>query len=145
MKDIPIWLRYASALAGILGVLWTIYIYIAPSVTAMRDTNQAATVLSADSVANSINIADILARYSVKETSLAKQNFLTTYENSAVYGIGSFTDIGKAGDGYLVTLKGSGNLGSCNFAGDVETEKRLLILDKGQEVAFTGTFTGAVV
>lgn len=145
MKDIPLWLKYVSALAAVVGIIWGVYIYLVPDASGLLGSGQAATVLGAETIANGINIADILNRYNAKETSLAKQGFLATYENSKVYGIGSFADIAKMGNEYIVTLKVSENLVSCSFNIDPETERRLLILSKGQTVVFTGDFSGSVV
>ena len=145
MGDVPLWLKYTSASAGIVGVLLGVYTYFAPTVGSYLGIEQTAVALSADTTANAINIADILNRYDAEYTSLAKQNFLATYENSKVYGLGTFADIGKAGDGYLVTIKVAGHLVSCDFGNNSEIGKRLLILTKGQSIAFSGTFTGGVV
>jgi|SRR3989344_4470265 len=99
-----------------------------------------------ESVATStLNLSDILAEYNSKETSLEKQNFLKIYDNTIIQGSGSFVDIGKVRNGYLVTINVSHNEVSCIFGGDPEIEKRLLLLKKGQLINFSGTFTNAVV
>ena len=103
------------------------------------------TNVSASVMASSLSVDDILKGYSAKGTSLEKQSFMSTYEGARIYGIGSFVDIAKAGDGYLVTTQTSKGIVSCQFNRDAETEKRLLLMEKGRTIAFTGVFTNSVV
>ena len=145
MKDIPLWLKYLSTIAGIIAVMWGVYVYFVPSGIEVIKAQQTASAFDAKITGNSINIAAIFNGYGTKETSLDKQNFLKVYTDTDVYGSGSFLDISRGGDQYLITLQVSDNLVSCEFANAADVEKRLLLLRKGQNVSFTGTFSNSMV
>ena len=105
------------------------------------DLNNASVSMNQIMATSTINIADILAEYKAKKTSLEKRDFLQTYRDTSIQGLGSFVDRDKPNEKYLITLRVSGDLVSCFFNTDSETEKKLLLLKEGQDISFSGTFT----
>ena len=93
---------------------------------------------------STINISDIFAGYDDKKYTSDKRDFLTTYRNTSIQGLGSFVDRDKLGDRYVITLQISSYKVDCYFGADSETEKRLLLLKKPQNIAFSGVFTASV-
>lgn len=87
------------------------------------------------------NLAVILNKNNSFTLSSEKQEFIKNYENTAVYGSGSFQDLIKIDQGYTVLMTISNNMIGCQFG--LDSEKSLLLLKKGQTVNFSGLFTGS--
>ena len=144
MKDIPLWLKYLVAVATVIGVGWTVYIYFIPGggfvlgspITHSEAENETAT--------STLNISDILAKYNALDTNLEQRNFLEKYRDAKIYGRGIYKNIDKPGDRFLITVNVSTGLVSCYTNGDLETEQKLSLLKIGQTVNFTGTFSTSV-
>lgn len=92
---------------------------------------------------NTINLSEIFTEYYAKTTSYDRQNFLNLYSNAKVYGSGSFSDISKPGDKYLVTLLLSDKSVSCYFNSEKEVERKLFLIKKNQNVTFTGVLNNS--
>jgi len=92
---------------------------------------------------STVNILDILSKRSDFNTSLERQNFLENYKESEVYGEGSFNDISKTRETYYVYTLIEKYPVACSFDASPENEKKLLLLKDGDNVSFSGVFTGS--
>jgi hypothetical protein len=143
MKDIPLWLKYLVSVSSLFVAAWAIYTYLYPLSYITFNTAQLSASVDDSIGTSTINISNILSQLDSMDTSLEQENFLVNYENAQVYGIGSFNNIAKPSDTYLVTIDVSGGEVSCNFS--VSFGKNLLLLKKGVNISFTGIFTGNTV
>ena len=144
IKDIPLWLKYVVAGAAIFGTLfggWGLYItlkYPTPTSTTIEIPANNPIVQNATST---IAISDLLSKALSLDTVVERQDFLTKYVGSQIHGSGNVKQISRAGnDGFLVDISVNGTTVTCPQDANEETEKKLLLL-KGKNVYFTGTFT----
>lgn len=138
-KDIPLWLKWLIAIVTVLALLWGVFIYFFPDkpFPAVITHSQESSGISTSTP----NLADILSKNNTLNTSLEKQDFIKNYANTVVYGSGSFTDISKMDQGYIVEMTITNNAVSCQF--NFDYEKTLLLLKAGRVINFLGTFTGS--
>lgn len=138
--DIPLWLKWLVAVAAVLVLLWGIYTYFFPNSSSlgMNLIHSPETGMAT----STINISDILTKLNGMNTSLEAENFLKNYTNTNVYGSGSFENIAQPAQDFIVTISVSGGEVSCDFDFSTSTQESLLLLQKGQKIAFTGIFTG---
>ena len=93
-----------------------------------------------------LNIADILSKYNDIDTALQQRSFLAKYKDTSVVGSGTFQNIDKPSESFLVSILISGNnLISCFFDSTPENEQKLSLFKKGSVIKFTGTFATSVV
>jgi|AntAceMinimDraft_14_1070370.scaffolds.fasta_scaffold22078_3 hypothetical protein len=120
---------------ALISIPWwsNVYSLIKQSDSFIPDTETVATTTP--------NLLDIFRKNNSLSTSLEKQNFIQPYKNSFVYGSGSFIDISKSGEDYIVEMSIKRNIIGCKFSKNFE--KSLLFLKKGDTVNFTGAFTGS--
>ena len=140
-KDIPVWLKYLVAVATVLGVGWAVYIYFIPNMEFVSGSPVTHSEIENEIATSTLNISDILAKYNALDTNLEQRNFLEKYRDVKIYGRGTYKNIDKPSDRFLVTINVSTGLVSCYTNGDLETEQKLNLLKIGQTINFTGTFT----
>lgn len=141
-RDHPFWFWF-GALGTLIGIV-TGLIFFAQYfglLGAVWDNNVVPTPMNENFATSTTNLATMLAKNNNFNTRLEKQNFIDKYSNTRVFGQGSFEDIEKVGEAYIVQMLISKNLVACQFS--FEFEKPLLLLSRGQIVNFYGDFTGS--
>ena len=89
------------------------------------------------------NITAILKKNFSFSTTAEEREFRDRYNNSPVYGIGLFKDLDKVGETYYLYMTVERYPVACSFtAVGSEVEKKILLLNADDRVAFAGTFTG---
>ncbi len=140
IQDIPLWLKWVATFVTISGIggaaIWSQFV---GDVSFLSSTPP----IIADTIATSTpNLENILEKNNTFSTSLEKQNFVSKYKDLVVYGAGTFEDIDQSGGGdYLVFITVARNRIGCSFG--PEWERDLLTFTKGNQVTFTGVFTGS--
>ena len=141
VKDVPIWLKYLAAIATILAVILAVYVYFVPDGSMIFSSPIIQPETEHNIATSTLNISDILAKYNALDTNLEQRNFLEKYRDVKIYGRGTYKNIDKPSDRFLITINVSTGLVSCYTNGDLETEQKLNLLKIGQTINFTGTFT----
>ena len=147
-SDIPWWKRpelVVSALTLIIGVLSIPFLqpyFQAKAPSSIVDAPIVTPILSGNAT-STINISSILQRVNEFETGLEQSAFLKNYVDTRIVGAGTFKNISRPGDLYLVDVLVDGGLITCSF--DLTSEKQLLLLRVGRPISFSGTFTGGYV
>ena len=146
LGDLPLWLKYAVAIATIFGTIfggWGVYIVIS-------DKNNKDRLLDSTTATSSIpiNITSILSMALHKDTAMEQRDFLNKYEDVKVFVDGYFKDILNYGENYQVFIDSSllpfGNMPIvCSLDNLSEDEKReLFLFKKRDKVLLRGVFTG---
>lgn len=127
--SIPWWPYWFQSLQGIVTEI---------QVGPQKTENQTSTT--------TLNISDIFLKYNGIDTTLEQRTFLAKYKDVFVVGSGTFVDIDRPNDAFLVSIRISEvNLVSCFFDPTADNEQKLALLKKGSEMKFTGTFTTSAV
>lgn len=90
------------------------------------------------------NILDILTKSDSYQTTDEKLSFLKNYIGKEIYGVGSFADFYQYDDVFRILIGVSKYRVYCqlsNYGRDTDLKETLILLQKGQEIIFSGKFT----
>lgn len=96
-----------------------------------------ASVSAAD---GAISVSDILAKLNKMPLELDQENFLINYQNTKVYGSGTYSNIAKRGEDYAVAISVANGDIICQFSSTFQG--KLVLLSPGQRISFEGVFSG---
>lgn len=130
-----------GVLVGLFLLVWGVFTYFVPSSVSNNDANNEFNI----STSSPIQITDILNGYTAQSNSLNRESFLSKYKDAQVFGKGSFTDIGKNPDSFIVIITISRyfifrDSIMCDFSSD--WDRQLNLLKIGQKIKFSGVFSG---
>ncbi|MBI1999435.1 MAG: hypothetical protein HYS74_02160 [Parcubacteria group bacterium] len=138
-RNIPLWLQYTVAFATIFGTLfggWGIYI-----VSTRPGPEKIVEESKIEKPVDAIDLVELLIKALTYETVLERQDFLTKYVGSKIYGKGQAKQISRYGsNSFLVDILVNKVMVSCRQDANAETEKELLLL-QDKVINFTGNFT----
>lgn len=138
---VPIILTIVAIVIAFLSIPWLSNLIPALKIK-QNDQTEIPTKLS--ETISPINILNIFSKLDSFNISLDRQNFLANYEDKEVSGTGYFNDISRFGETYYVYLNIGNNFVACSFNTNTanEIKDKLLLLNKGDRVSFSGIFTG---
>lgn len=147
-KNLEIIISLAALVVAVVSIPWWPNIYQFFN----RSQPYKPQILTDQAIATStLNIADILEKTKSFGTSFEQQNFLKMYKDKEIQGSGTFADFSSAGDVFVVTVNIPNNKISCVMSNSSasssaeDLQQKLLILKKGSQFIFTGTFTSGYV
>ncbi len=140
MKQVPLWLQYAVAIATIFGAVfggWGLYIVL-------MSNDQFTAEVGSKNATSTIAISTLLTKALTLGTVVERQDFLIKYIGSSVNGRGMITEVTRGGSGFIVDIGVSAGISTatltCLQEATQEMERQLPLL-KGKAVKFSGTFT----
>lgn len=124
----------AALLIAFVSIPWwpTWYAYFTQHISAESEIQTTAT--------STLMLSDILARYNSFDTNLEQRNFLEKYRDAEIYGRGTYENIDKPSNQYIITIRTSEGFVSCYAEADLQNEQRFSLLKKGQSMTFSGIF-----
>jgi hypothetical protein len=89
---------------------------------------------------STIHLSELLSKTLTYDTVVERQDFLTKYKGELVSGQSTIDEVSRTGDDFLVDFYVNRQMITCWQSGNEENERRLVLM-KGKDIRFMGTFS----